>query len=358
MQFQRPLLLWYRKGHRELPWRQTKDPYHIWISEIMLQQTRVETVIDYYHRFLQEFPTVQDLAEAPIDQVLKLWEGLGYYSRARNLHKAASQIVENGGFPDTYEGILALSGVGVYTAGAIYSIAFGGKAAAVDGNVLRVVSRLYAISDDIQQNATRQKITDLVEEQLPETAEDRGDFTQSMMELGATVCIPKNPHCEDCPLSEMCEAFQKDLTADLPVKIKKVTQKKIRRGIILVEKTVDGKRQILMHRRPNTGLLKGLWEYPGVDAESAEEIIKAFLAEYGLSVVLKEYQFHTEHIFTHRHWLMEVYTADLLSDEPVGEQWLWADVEEQKALMIPTAFRAIQNALQKNNSVIELKKST
>ena len=202
------LIAWYNRGHRDLPWRNTRDPYKIWVSEIMLQQTRVEAVRSYYARFMEDFPTVHRLAAAPLDQVLKDWEGLGYYSRARNLHKAAGQIVDRGGFPTTYEEIRSLSGIGDYTAGAICSIAYNQPAAAVDGNVLRVIARLYAYGEDILDTKAKRQITRWVIEHIPEsTSYEKGPcaYTQALMELGAMVCIPKAPRCEKCPLREDCQ---------------------------------------------------------------------------------------------------------------------------------------------------------
>lgn len=348
--WQKQLISWYNAGHRELPWRQTHDPYRIWISEIMLQQTRVEVVIGYYQRFLEAFPTVEVLAAAPVDTVLKYWEGLGYYSRARNLHKAAGQIVAAGGFPQEYEGIRALSGIGEYTAGAICSIAYNKKAAAVDGNVLRLISRLYAIDTDIMEESTRRRIREIVWAHVPEEKDyEYGPcaYTQSLMELGATVCIPKYPRCAGCPLQKECQAYSLGRTSELPIKKKKERQRVVNRYIGIVERThpLTGQREILMRRRPEKGLLRGLWEYPGVDANNIEEMKDAFARELRLPVEVKGRLLEAEHIFTHRHWKMQVYEAALCGAVPEEGEWCWASVDRQKELMIPTAFRRIQEYL-------------
>lgn len=223
------LLKWYNKVKRDLPWRHTKDPYHIWLSEIMLQQTRVETVKVYYARFLKMFPTVSDLANAPQEQVLKAWEGLGYYSRARNLQKAAQVIMEehHGCFPDTYEAILALPGIGPYTAGAISSIAFGIPVPAIDGNVYRVSSRFFGVREDVGSPAVQKEIRHLVQESIP--TENPGDYNQALMELGATICSPGMPACDLCPWNEHCDACMEGDAEVLPVHEKK-TPGKTNRG--------------------------------------------------------------------------------------------------------------------------------
>ena len=348
LDWQDRLIGWYAAGHRELPWRQTHDPYRVWISEIMLQQTRVEAVIGYYERFLAAYPTVQDLAEAPLDAVLKLWEGLGYYSRAKNLQRAAQQIVAQGGFPEEYAEILKLAGVGEYTAGAIWSIAYNKPAAAVDGNVLRVISRLYALEGDITEDRSRKAIRDIVQEHIPGAADyEHGPsaYTQSLMELGAMICIPGNPRCVQCPLREDCLAYQQGRAGELPVKKKKERQKVVLRYIGIAERTRNGQREVLMHRRPDSGLLAGLWEYPGVEADSLESMQEKFLTEYGMQIRPEGHLLDTEHIFTHRHWKMRVYLVRLTGPEPTGPQWRWAETDAQQELMIPTAFRRIQEYL-------------
>jgi len=266
------LLTWYRRHRRDLPWRRTKDPYAIWVSEIMLQQTTVEAVIPYYERFLKRFPTVKALAAGSEEDVLKLWSGLGYYSRARNLHKAAGMICRgelyvrpnhvraNTRFaptlPDTVEGLMKLPGIGRYTAGAIASIAFGKKAPIVDGNVIRVLSRLYAITEDPKASAGQKVFWKKAEEVLPEKSV--GDFNQALMELGAMVCAPENPACRICPVSSSCEARRGGRLEDFPKGKKKIEYRDVRMTAAVVLK--DGK--VLLVKRPGKGLLKGMWEIP------------------------------------------------------------------------------------------------
>jgi A/G-specific adenine glycosylase len=255
--FRKHLLAWYQQNRRDLPWRNTTDPYPIWLSEIMLQQTRVAAVIPYYGRFLERFPSIDALAAAPEDDVLNQWAGLGYYSRARNLQKAARQVVDQGGFPTSYAGIRALAGIGDYTAAAIASIAFGLPYAALDGNVMRVVSRLYNDSSDIGSPRTRQRFQVRAQELLD--LKDPGMANQAMMELGATVCLPKSPNCAACPVSRACQGFQQGTQRELPVKARK-------QQILLVEKTIlliSRGSQILMWQRPaDSQKLKGFWELP------------------------------------------------------------------------------------------------
>ncbi|HEX5036423.1 MAG TPA: A/G-specific adenine glycosylase, partial [bacterium] len=238
------------------------DPYAIWISEIMLQQTTVEAVIPYYERFLKRFPTVKALAEGPEEDVLKLWSGLGYYSRARNLHKAAGMMT--GDFPDTVDALMVLSGIGRYTAGAIASIAFGRRAPIVDGNVIRVLSRLFLISEDPKSSAGQKVFWRKAEEILPH--EHLGDFNQALMELGATVCSPENPACLICPLSEDCRARREGRPEDFPMPKKKTEYRDVRMSAAVVEE----KGRILFLKRPATGLLKGLWELPMVEGDVSE----------------------------------------------------------------------------------------
>ena len=250
-----PLVDWYRENKRDLPWRHNPDAYRVWISEIMLQQTRVEAVKGYYDRFLKALPTVKDLAEAEEDKLLKLWEGLGYYNRVRNMQKAAQQIMvdHEGIFPDTYEEILQLKGIGNYTAGAISAFAYGIPKPAVDGNVLRVISRITGSYEDIMKQSVRKKIENTLEQVIPSDA--ASDFNQGLIELGAIVCVPNGePKCELCPVKEYCIACTENLTAEIPVK-KKAKARKIEERTILIFK--DGK-QIAIRKRPAKGLLAGL----------------------------------------------------------------------------------------------------
>jgi A/G-specific adenine glycosylase len=253
--FQKSLLQWYRKNRRNLPWRRTKDPYKIWISEVMLQQTTVEAVIPYFKRFLRRFPDVSSLASAKEETVLSLWSGLGYYSRARNLHRAAKMLVGKP-FPRTVEELQSLPGIGRYTAGAIASIAFDQRAAILDGNVIRVLSRLFAMSDDPRTSKGRERFWKKAGEILP--PKHCGDFNQALMELGATVCLPTNPQCARCPVRGRCAAREEGRPELYPKGRRKVSYRDVRMAAAVV---LRGDK-ILMVRRPGHGILKGLWEFP------------------------------------------------------------------------------------------------
>jgi A/G-specific adenine glycosylase len=253
--FRKRLLDWYAQFHRDLPWRTTTDPYAIWVSEIMLQQTRVATVLPYYERWMQRFPTVQSLAEAPEQEVLQLWSGLGYYSRARNLLRAARQI--DGSFPSDYNMIRSLAGVGDYTAAAISSIAFGGRHAAVDGNVLRVVSRLTNDSGDIGSAATKNRLAEIATRFLD--SNQPGLFNQAMMELGATLCLPKNPQCLTCPVQNLCEALSYGTQHELPVKLRRADPVRIDRILLIVKRH---QRMLFWQRPPDSRKMAGFWELP------------------------------------------------------------------------------------------------
>jgi len=294
------LLHWYDAHAAELPWRGATDPYPIWLSEIMLQQTQIDTVVPYYTRFLKAYPTVHDLAAAPLDAVLKLWEGLGYYSRARNLHRAAQQVVNehNGHFPNTVEGLLRLPGIGRYTAGAVASIAFGERAPVLDGNVIRVLTRLYAIGDDVLQSATQKRLWALAESLLPEARS--GDYNQALMELGQTLCTPKSPDCPACPVRDLCRAYAEGTPAAYPVKAKAAPTPHydVAAGIIR-----DDRGRILIAQRPLNGLLGGLWEFPGGKQEANETLPNALKRELreelAIEVEVGELFCQVRHAFTH-----------------------------------------------------------
>lgn len=326
-----PLLLWYREHARVLPWRSDPTAYHVWISEIMLQQTRVAAVLDYYRRFLQAAPTVTDLAAMSQEQLMKLWQGLGYYSRARNLHKAAVQIMERHGgvFPNTYEDIRSLAGVGDYTAGAISSIAFHLPIPAVDGNVLRVSARICGDEGDISTPAMKKKVTRALAEVIP--LEAPGDFNQAMMELGATVCLPNGaPLCGQCPAAAFCRAYLEDRTGQLPVKAAKKARRVEQRTVYLL----FYQDCVALRRRPDRGLLAGLWEYP--NELSGEE---DWLSRWGLAPNHLEPAGTGKHIFTHIEWHMTGLSCRL--DSPtLPEGWVWADradLRDRHAL--PNAFQ-------------------
>ena len=332
------LLPWYREHRRDLPWRRDKDPYHIWISEIMLQQTRVEAVKGYYARFLQALPTVSDLAVCDDDSLHKLWEGLGYYSRVRNLKKAAQQILERHGgvFPDTYSEILALPGIGAYTAGAICSIAFDQPTPAVDGNVLRVISRLTEDSTPIDLPQAKENARSRLAEIYPEEA---GEFTQALMELGATVCGPnRKPQCEECPCRSICGGYRHGTAENFPVKLPP-------RGKRQEEKTVfvlscDG--YFALQKRPKKGLLAGLWEFPNTPGalETQEALAWAEAEELRPRQLYRRVE--RQHIFTHIRWDMRCYYLEV--KEKTGDFcWMTAQQIENEAAL-PTAFRQFWDA--------------
>jgi A/G-specific adenine glycosylase len=251
------LLQWYAAGHRDLPWRRIHDPYRIWISEIMLQQTRAQAVIPYYERFLGRFPTMESLAAAEEEQVLALWSGLGYYSRARNLRRAAQRMVARGGFPRDFEGLRALPGIGDYTAAAIASIAFGLPHVVVDGNVLRVVARVENDAADIGSPHTRERFRAIAQGWLDE--KNAGAFNQAIMELGATVCLPRNPQCAVCPLAARCKALREGTAAQLPVKLRRVEPIKVEGVLLIVRK---GAQVLLRQREADARRMAGFWDLP------------------------------------------------------------------------------------------------
>ena len=257
--FQTEFLTWYQQEKRNLPWRYNHDPYRIWISEIMLQQTRVDTVIDYFYRFMEQFPTIQDLANAPEDKLLKVWEGLGYYSRARNLQAAAKQIMEEfgGQFPTTVEEIRSLKGIGPYTAGAISSIAFEIPEPAIDGNVMRVVSRLFCIEADIAKASSRNIFDEAMRKIISQ--DQPGDFNQAMMDLGSSICTPTSPQCELCPIQNFCQAYRENRQTAFPVKSKKQKPKDVYYVAGIIE---NRQQEIFLQQRPETGLLANMWLFP------------------------------------------------------------------------------------------------
>ena len=325
------LLPWYRENARALPWRATVDPYPIWVSEIMLQQTRVAAVLGYYARFLSAFPTVETLAAAGEEQLMKLWEGLGYYSRARNLQKAAKLVAELGAFPDTYEGLLALPGVGDYTASAIASAAFGRREAAVDGNVLRVVMRLLDCPADIAEPKVKAAVRAAVQAVMPEEGEDARIFNQAMMELGATVCVPNGePKCDICPAKEFCLARQRGTAMSLPVKKAKKARRAEEKTVYVLVK--EGK--VALRQRGEGGLLAGLWEFPNVPGTLEEQDAPGPLKEWGLVPKAWKKKLTAKHIFTHVEWHMTGYVLEVEGEGP----FLWADAAELTAHAVPSAF--------------------
>ena len=342
-QIAEPLLAWYDKGHRILPWREDPTGYKVWISEIMLQQTRVEAVKPYFNRFIGELPDIQSLADCEEDRLLKLWEGLGYYNRARNLQKAARQIVENynGQMPERQEELLKLAGIGSYTSGAIASIAFGEPVPAVDGNVLRILSRLTLDEEDILKDTTKKRIERQLREVMP--VKRPGDFNQALMELGATVCIPNGkPKCEECPWKCICLAHAEGREEEFPKKEAK-KERTIEKKTILI---LQDDNKVALHKRSSKGLLAGLYEFPNQEGHKTEKRVLAYLKEIGLEVLRIQKMEPSKHIFSHKEWHMIAYRirVDELApktDRLEQEQWIFADIQEaEKQYPLPSAFAA------------------
>lgn len=335
------LIKWYPEHARDLPWRKDRGPYHVWLSEIMLQQTRVEAVKEYYRRFLTELPTIDDLAKVEEERLLKLWEGLGYYNRARNLKKAAMTVVDelDGKFPDTYEGILALSGIGAYTAGAIASICFELPTPAVDGNVLRVYSRVMEDFSNIDKQAVKNKIREELETVYPEGK--CGMATQSLMELGATVCLPNGaPKCEECPLRDICLARKHGTWKELPVREEKKKRK-------IVEKTVfimQYEDRIAIRKRTDKGLLSGLWEFPNTDAVLSTQEASDLASKWKTAPKRMKMKYQYTHIFSHVEWKMDAYYMDC---DKMSQDFIWATRQELDDIYaLPSAFRPFLELLE------------
>lgn len=340
-EIQQLLIDWYDAHARCLPWRNDPTPYRVWVSEIMLQQTRVETVKPYFDRFLSELPTVFDLAAADEQVLLKLWEGLGYYSRVRNLKKAAVEIVGKygGKLPTTVDELVKLPGIGPYSAGAVASIAFGIRTPAIDGNVLRVVARLTANRGDLAKKETKEEIEKVVRELLPETR--IGDFNQALMELGATVCLPNGaPKCDICPVSTLCAAFSCGITALIPVKAGKKARRIEQRTVFVI----CCNHRTLLARRPEEGLLKGLWEFPNTEGhlslDEAGDLLRGWMIPVKEILPLQK----AKHIFTHIEWHMTGYLVHAEECESVLERdsaFVWAlPAELKRKFTLPTAFKA------------------
>ena len=308
--YQTQLLAWYDQNHRKLPWRETKDPYAIWVSEVMLQQTQVKTVIPYYHQFLSLFPTIQDLAASDLQSVLKAWEGLGYYGRARNLHEAAQIIIRmrNGIFPDTWKQIHALPGIGDYIAAAVLSIVFNSPYAVVDGNVKRVLSRLLKIDTPVNKTAAGKTFKKHADGLL--YTPEPGKYNQALMELGALVCTPNTPCCGTCPIKTGCKAFQSSTVDTYPkrVKAKQTPLYHIAVGVVLKDK------KVLITQRREDGLLGGLWEFPGgkikKEETSAAACIRELKEETGLQVSVCQYLTQVKHAYTHFKIIVDVFICD------------------------------------------------
>jgi A/G-specific adenine glycosylase len=316
------LIAWYRRAHRDLPWRHTGDPYRIWVSEVMLQQTRAQAVIPYYQRFLERFPTVEALAAAEEQDVLAQWAGLGYYSRARNLRRAAQQVVAAGDFPRDYEAIRALPGIGDYTAAAIASIAFGLPHAVVDGNVLRVVARMENDSADIASPRTRERFRAIVQQWMGRQRvghREPGVFNQALMELGATVCLPANPLCRDCPIARSCRALQAGTVAQLPVKLRRAEPVAIAAVLLLVRR---GGRVLLRQKEAGARRMAGFWELPAPEQLPGSRAGKSW-GEF-------------RHTITHHHYTFTVRSA---SGRAPGPEFQWFSADRLSAIPLSTTAR-------------------
>lgn len=342
------LLDWFDEHRRMLPWRENPKPYYVWVSEIMLQQTRVEAVKGYFTRFTTELPDITALAEAEEDKLMKLWEGLGYYNRVRNLQKAAQMVVREyqGQLPDTYEELLKLPGIGSYTAGAIASIAYNKRVPAVDGNVLRIVKRLSASFDDI----TKAKVVKEVEREMREITPVRaGDFNQALMDLGATVCIPNGrPLCEKCPLATLCEGRKQDVMMLLPVKPSKKPRKIEEKTILLLEY----QQKYALNQRPSKGLLARLWEIPNMEGKISVDELEKLLEQLGITEYDIELLGKSKHIFSHIEWHMIGYhivikkkeekEPTLMEQSPLLkmlDEYLWVTKKQlMEEYALPTAF--------------------
>ena len=342
-----PLLIWYEKNKRKLPWREEPTPYHVWISEIMLQQTRVEAVKSYYARFVAELPEIKDLAACPEEKLLKLWEGLGYYNRVKNMQKAAIEVMElyGGELPADYDKLLSLSGIGSYTAGAVASIAYGIQKPAVDGNVLRVITRITEDSSDILKQSTKKKIENVLEKIMPPNAP--GAFNQSLMELGATVCVPNGmAKCESCPIADFCRAKANSTVLEYPKKAAKKPRKIEEKTIFIIQ---NGQ-EFAIKKRPQTGLLSGLYELPNISGYlTSEEAVRCVEEMKLLPVYIKEAG-SSKHIFSHVEWHMKGYFVKVAStEEKQVDDLIFVDKKDsKKKYPIPSAFSAYRKYIEED----------
>ncbi|WML43065.1 A/G-specific adenine glycosylase [Neobacillus sp. PS3-40] len=342
--FQDDLISWFKEEQRDLPWRKDQDPYKVWVSEIMLQQTRVDTVIPYFNRFIDWFPTIDDLAKAEEEKVLKAWEGLGYYSRVRNLHSAVKEVREKykGVVPNTPIEIAELKGVGPYTAGAILSIAYGIPEPAVDGNVMRVLSRILSIWEDIAKPSSRKIFESAVRQLISQT--EPSAFNQALMELGALICTPTSPSCLLCPVREHCQAFSEGVQTELPIKSKKTKQRNVQL-ISIIATNEQGK--ILIHKRPNKGLLANLWEFPNIEItlpfqNEKEKIKDLFKETFDLEFKPEKVIGQIEHVFSHLIWNVHVYSGKIVRNPSENQEWKFVSLEEMEDFAIPVPFQKMR----------------
>lgn len=344
VEFRKSLLSWYHDEKRDLPWRRTSNPYYIWVSEVMLQQTRVDTVIPYYERFITKYPTMHDLAEAEENELLKMWEGLGYYSRVRNLQEGVREVVENygGEVPTNRKEISTLKGVGPYTAGAVLSIAFGVPEHAVDGNVMRVMSRLLLIKEDITIPKTKRIFEEVVMDLIDRN--DPSSFNQGVMELGATICTPK-PKCLLCPVRDYCAAFEEGIQEELPVRSKKKKGKIIPMASFAIRNESG---EWLLRQRPEKGLLANLWEFPMVELTTKQTVEEIFAEQYGEKIKNLTDIIHFKHIFTHLTWEMRGIQAQFEDANAKLDGYQYFTTEEVEALPKPVPVLKVWEKIKKS----------
>lgn len=336
----KPLCEWYQANKRSLPWRENKSPYYVWLSEVMLQQTRIEAVKKYYNRFIEVLPTIRDLANVEEEKLLKLWEGLGYYNRARNLKKAAQVIMEKyeGKMPTTYSELVKLPGIGEYTAGAIASICYKEKVPAVDGNVLRVLARITASKEDVLLPETKKKMTEQLKKVIPEEADI---FNEALMELGEVICLPNTlPACSKCPICHICIANKKELTDQIPVRVKKQKRRKEEKTVFLL----CYQDQVAIQKRSEKGILANMYEFPNVEGILEEKEIPEVLKDWDIVLDRLYQKQNYEHTFTHIKWEMIGYSVAVKSK---NEKFLWVKRDELESIYaIPTAFKPFQRMLK------------
>ncbi len=347
------VLTYYDEHARSLPWRDEPTPYRVWVSEIMLQQTRVDTVIDYFNRFMTVFPTVADLAEAEEDVLLKQWEGLGYYSRARNLKKAAQTIVDEWGglLPSEKKDLLTLAGIGDYTAGAIASIAYGKDEVAVDGNFIRVACRLLAYDGDVWKSAGKRLITEFWQMVLPTTKASQ--FNQAVMDIGATICLPNGePKCGECPLSVYCQSFRQGNPLDYPLK-KQKKKRKIEKKTVLLLYSYN---QVMINKREEKGLLAGMLEFPMLDGERTKDEVLTWLKERGYEALRIKKGERAKHIFSHIEWHMNSWEVEVdcfsVFESPENS-YRWVDCKQISEITLPTAFKVFRKEVMRRTKLLE-----
>ncbi|SET70885.1 A/G-specific DNA-adenine glycosylase [Oceanobacillus limi] len=342
--FQDDLVSWYKQNKRDLPWRENQDPYRVWVSEIMLQQTKVDTVIPYFYHFLEKFPTVYELAAADEQEVLKAWEGLGYYSRARNLQHAVREVVEqyDGEIPSTPEQLGSLKGVGPYTKGAILSIAFDQPEPAVDGNVMRVFSRVLKIEDDIAQARTKKQFEHYTRELI--SKEDPSSFNQAIMDLGATICTPKAPTCMLCPVNEYCRAFDAGIEEQLPVKSKAKKQKIVPYAALVIMNEAG---QVAIEQRSEQGLLASLWQFPMIPLVEVgqDHMENWFRSQYGINITIGSKEGNVKHTFSHLKWNLDIYKAKTEHLTDGNNTLTFVNKEDLDKYPFPVSHQKIKNYL-------------